>query len=184
MKNEYLFNSAIDTIKDVQTDTNQLEETSSEDFLIEEETANLLSDIAATVCPELEKSERLALDVTRAVDQIVKLSDRDQYQKAMETIFSDPALSTKEKLQLKAEEDNRQNIKVERATERVIHLQESQTKSILEVIKTYGLLIGLGLGGVSAIFLFGSKSGRTLLSKAIALAGKEAPKNLVMKRVA
>ena len=79
--------------------------------LHENETAQLVSEIAACFRNRLEKSEENALNVTPAVEQVVVLSDRNQYQKAMDAIFNDPTLSTEQKLRLKAEEDARQDAK-------------------------------------------------------------------------
>ena len=79
--------------------------------LHENETAQLVSEIATCFRNRLEKSEENALNVTPAVEQVVVLSDRNQYQKAMDAIFNDPTLSTEQKLRLKAEEDARQDAK-------------------------------------------------------------------------
>lgn len=150
--------------------------------LQEEEAAHLVTEVATTLWAELEKTEENALDVTTAVDQIIKLSDRDQYRKAMDAIFNDPSLSTEEKLRLKAAEDERQDQKDERATERVTRIQSSQSNVIVEVLKTYGLAIGLGAGGVSIVLLCGTGTGRAILNKVVTWAIKEAPR--VVRQVA
>lgn len=144
--------------------------------LTENEVTQLATEMAASLWGGLEKSEEKALNVTTAVDQVVKLSDRDQYQKTMDAIFNDPTLSTEQKLRLKAEEDARQDAKDEKAAERVTKLQTSQTTSIVEIIKTYGCVICWGIGGVSVLLLCGTPAGRVILNDAITWAIKERPR--------
>ena len=146
-----------------------------EESLQEQETTELVTDVAATLWAELEESEKNALDVTSAVDQIIKLSNRDQYEKAMDTIFSDPSLSTEEKLRLKAEEDERQDLKDERATQRVTRLQSSQSKVVVDILKSYGIAICIGAGSVSIVLLCGTGTGRAILNKVATWVIKEAP---------
>lgn len=152
------------------------DEAHMEGSLIVNEATQLASEMAVNLRGGLEKSEEKALNVTTAVDQVVKLSDRDQYRKAMDAIFNDPALSTEQKLRLKAEEDARQDAKDEKATERVTKLQSSQTTSIVEIIKTYGGVICWGIGGVSVLLLCGTPAGRVILSNAMTWAIKEGPR--------
>lgn len=165
-----------DPVDTAPADEGLLAETSKEESLQDEKTAKLVTDVAATLWAELEESEENALDVTSAVDQIIKLSDRDQYRKAMDTIFSDPSLSTEEKLRLKAQEDERQDLKDERATQRVTRLQSSQSNVVVDILKTYGLAIGIGAGGVSIVLLCGTGTGRALLNKVATWVIKEAPR--------
>lgn len=144
--------------------------------LHENETAQLVSEIATCFRNRLEKSEENALNVTPAVEQVVVLSDRNQYQKAMDAIFNDPTLSTEQKLRLKAEEDARQDAKDEKATELVTKIQSSQATAIVEMIKAYGGIICLGIGGASVLFLCGTTSGRVILNKAVTWIIKEGPR--------
>lgn len=144
--------------------------------LHENETAQLVSEMATSFRNGLEKSEEKALNVTAAVEQVVVLSGRDQYQKAMDVIFNDPTLSTEQKLRLKAEEDARQDVKDEKATERVTKLQSSQATAIVEMMKAYGGVICLGICGASVLFLCGTTSGRVILSKAVTWIIKEGPR--------
>lgn len=175
-KKEDLINSAL-------ADDELLAEAADEESLRDEEAAKLVTDVATTLWAELEESEENALDVTTAVDQIIKLSDRDQYRKAMDTIFGDPSLSTEEKLRLKAEEDERQDQKDERATQRVTRLQTSQSNVVENILKSYGIAIGLGAGGVSIVLLCGTGTGRAILNKVANWIVKEAPR-LVQQAVA
>ena len=101
----------------------------------------------------------------------------------MDTIFGDPSLSTEEKLRLKAEEDERQDQKDERATQRVTRLQTSQSNVVENILKSYGIAIGLGAGGVSIVLLCGTGTGRTILNKVANWIVKEAPR-LVQQAVA
>lgn len=142
----------------------------------EGEATQLVSGMTTSLRGGLEKSEEKALDVTTAVDQVEKLSNRDQYQKAMDAIFNDPTLSTEQKLRLKAEEDARQDAKDEKATERVTKLQSSQTTSIVEIIKTYGGVVCWGIGGVSVLLLCATPAGRVILNNAMNWAVKEGPR--------
>ena len=152
------------------------EEVVAESSLTETAAAQLASDVVADLRSGLEKSEEKAIDVSTAVQQVVILCDRDQYQKAMETIFNDPTLSSEQKLRLKAEEDARQDSKDQKATERVKELQSSQTMAIVEIIKAYGGIICLGIGGVSVLLLCGTATGRVILNKALNLAIKQGPR--------
>lgn len=172
-----------DLVNSVLTEEELLAGSAEEEFLRDKEAARLVTGVAATVWAELKESEKNALDVTTAVDQIIKLSDRDQYRKAMDTIFGDPALSTEEKLRLKAEEDERQDQKDERATQRVTRLQSSQSKVVEGILKSYGVAIGLGVGGVSIVLLCGTGTGRVILNKFATWIVKEAPQ-LVQQAVA
>ena len=144
--------------------------------LSEAETAQLATEVIANLRNGLEKSEEKAVDVTSAVEQVVILSDRDQYWKVMDTIFIDPLLSTEQKILLKAEEDARQDTKVEQAVRRVKELQSSQTLSIIEIVKAYGGMICLGIGGVSVLLLCGTTTGRVILNKAVTWVIKEGPR--------
>ena len=144
-----------------------------EGSLTETEAAQFVSDVVVDLRNGLEKSEEKAIDVSTAVEQVVILSNRDQYKRAMDTIFNDPTLSTEQKLRLKAEEDARQDYKDQKATERVKELQSSQTKSIVEILKNYGGVIFLGIGGVSVLLLCGTATGRAILSKAVSWAIKD-----------
>ena len=141
--------------------------------LQDEDAAKIFTRIAATLWGELEKAEKKSLDVSEAVDQIVKMSDRDQYRRAMDAIFSDPSLSTAEKLRFKAEEDERQNRKDDRAADRVIRLQNSQSDVIMHILTYHWRDICLSTG---CILLFGTKKGRACLSKAVDWTVKEAPR--------
>ncbi len=146
------------------------------DGLTQGEVTKLASEMTTSLRGGLEKSEERALNVTTAVDQVVKLSNRDQYQKAIDAIFNDPTLSTEQKLRLKAEEDARQDTKDERATERITKLQSSQTTSIVEIIKTYGGVVCWGIGGVSVLLLCATPAGRVILNNAMTWAIKEGPR--------
>ena len=152
-------------------------ETLTEETVQDEEFVNLATKAASVMWPELVKTAERALDVSDAVDQINRMNDHDKYQRAIDAIFDDTSLSTEEKLRLKAEEDERQNQKDMRATDRVKQLQESQSSVIVKIFKHYGRLIGLGAG---VYFLFGTKTGRTILSKTAIWAAKEAPRLLRM----
>lgn len=135
--------------------------------LTEDEVTQLTSEMVANLRGGLEKSEENALQVISIVDQVVKLSGRDQYQKAMDEIFNDKTLSTEQKLQLKSEEDARQDARDERATERVAKLQSSQTTSAVKIIITYGGVICLGIGGLSVLFLCGIATGRIISNNSV-----------------
>ncbi len=147
-----------------------------ESGLSEAEIAQLAAEVIANLRNGLEKSEEKAVDVTSAVEQVVILSDRDQYWKAMDAIFNDPSLSTEQRIRLKAEVDARQDTKVEQAIRRVKELQSSQTLSIIETVKAYGGMICLGIGGVSVLLLCGTTTGRGILNKAVTWVIKEGPR--------
>ena len=147
-----------------------------ESSLTETAATQLASNVIADLRTGLEKSEEKAIDVSTVIQQVVILSDRDQYQKAMDAIFNDPTLSTEQKLRLKAEEDARQDSKDQKAAECVKELQSSQTMAIVEIIKAYGGIICFGIGGVSVPLLCGTATGRVILNKALSLAIKQGPR--------
>ncbi len=154
---------------------NSPEKTPLENSFSESEAVKVASVVVANLRTGLEQSETKATDVTTAVDQVVKLSGRDQYQKAIDAIFNDPTLSTEEKLRLKAEEDSRQDTKDDRATDRVIKLQSSQKSTIVELMRSYGGIVFWSVSGVSVLFLCGTPTGRVILNKAVTWAIKEGP---------
>ena len=152
-----------------------LDVSQAEESFTPAEADRLVTDVATTLWTELEASEKNALDVTTAVDQVERLSHSEQYQKAIDAIFSDQTLSTEEKLRLKAEEDARQDVKDERATDRVIKIQSSQKNTIIETLKAYAGIIAWGVGGVSVLLLCGTTTGRAVLTKAVPWAIKKVP---------
>jgi len=157
-----------------ETDTDLLE-SGPEDPRQEEETAKLVKEVAATIQTGLDQSEKNALNVSGAVDQVLKLTDREQYKMAMDAIFSDPSLSTEEKLRLKAAVDEGQDVKDEHATQRVTRLQASQQNTVVEILKTCGIVILVSASGASIVFLCGTGAGRKILNKVITWAIKDAP---------
>lgn len=137
-----------------------------------EEDKTIVQHVVDSFWTGLSQTEKNALDVSSAVNQFVILSNRDQYNKAVEIILNDPSLSTEEKLRLKAEEDERQDLKDARTTQRITCLQASQKCSVIDIIMTYGFGIG---GSISILLLLGTKTGRSFLGKVGTWALREAP---------
>ncbi len=141
----------------------------SEDFQV------IATDVATSLCAGLSNTEKNALNVSGAVDQVMRLNGHDQYCKAVEMIFNDPSLCTEEKLRLKAEEDARQDHKDERAVDRVTRIQASQTKDLSDLLRQYAAALGIGAGSAALFVLCGTKTGRTLMNRFLTWIQKEAP---------
>lgn len=156
-------------------ESSMLNTSQAEESLTPTEAGKLVTDVASTLWTALEMSEKSALDLTTAVDQVERLSHSEQYKKSIDAIFSDQALSMEEKLRLKAEEDARQDVKDERATDRVIKIQSSQKNTIIETLKAYAGIIAWGVGGVSVLLLCGTTTGRTVLTKTVPWAIRKVP---------
>lgn len=157
-----------------ETDTDHLEPEPVEPRQ-EEETAKLVKEVVSSIRNGLDQTEKNALNVSSAVDQLLKLTDRDQYKMAMNAIFNDPSLSTEEKLKLKALVDERQDVKDENASKRIARIQASQQNTVVEILKACGFVVLAGAGGASVVFLCGTGTGRNILNKIITLVIKEAP---------
>ena len=87
-------------------------------------------------------------------------------------IHSDPNLSTEEKVKLIAEEGNRQQEKIEVATEQASKLQSSKVEKNLNIIRPY---LGFGVGVAAVLVLYKTPAGREFLTKLITNAAKELP---------
>lgn len=128
-----------------------------------------VSEVLGTVNAPLEK----ALDVESAVEQICRLSGREQYELAVGIILNDNTLTTEEKLRLKAEEDERQDKRDDRATERVIQIQSSQRDVAVTIVVTAGFTLVVATG---VVMLVGTEGGRALLCKFGKWAVREVPR--------
>ncbi len=157
------------------TEEDSLVDPAEEESLPEKETAKLVADVATTLWARMEQSEKNAVDVASATDQLIKLSDREQYKKAMDTIFNDPTISAEEKLRLKAEVDKQQSLKDELALNRITTLQASQSRAINDVHMSYVHDIAVGAIGASLILLLATPKGRIIFSKAATWLVKEGP---------
>lgn len=133
-------------------------------FLTEE-----VSAILGTVNASVEK----ALDVGSVIEQVGRLSGREQYDLAVGIILNDNTLTTDEKLRLKAEEDERQDKRDNRATERVIQIQSSQKDVVVTIVVTTGVTLVVG---TCVVTLVGTEGGRALLCKLGKWAVREVPR--------
>ncbi len=88
-----------------------------------------VSTLAGHASVSLEKTQQASLNVSSLVDQVEKISGKDQYTEMHKLIMGDASISIQEKIELKKEIDAWQDERTEKAAKTVADLQRENAQN-------------------------------------------------------